>query len=136
MNETSRGDDQQTSEADAPDWDSLCVDYRKLAQFIGQGTGTFSEGPSSRHRVRANEGSEMVSPAYYRSEADRCRKLAEESTDPQAADRWRRLARDYSALADELDARPAPPAVMHAPMQQQPVQQQQGKQEPDDEEST
>ena len=70
----------------------------------------------------------MPTAEYYRSEAERCRKLAEESKDAQAAQRWRALARDYAALADALESALQPP-VMHAPMQQQPVQQQQSKTE-------
>ena len=70
----------------------------------------------------------MPTAEYYRSEAERCRKLAEESRDAEAAQRWRALARDYAALADALESAPQPPApVMHTPMQQQPVQQQQSK---------
>jgi hypothetical protein len=76
----------------------------------------------------------MVSVAYYRAEAERCRKLADDSRDSEAAQRWRALARDYGALADDLAASPIPaPPVMHVPMQQQPVQQQQQKKaEPED----
>jgi len=72
----------------------------------------------------------MVSPAYYRAEAARCHKLAEEAEDLEAAHRWRALARDYNALADQLD-KSEPPPVMHVPMQQQPLQQQQTKLDPD-----
>ena len=76
----------------------------------------------------------MVSVGYYRSEAARCRRLAEESKDSEAAARWRALARDYNALADALesDEAPAPPPTMHVPMQQQPIQQQQAKADPEE----
>jgi len=75
----------------------------------------------------------MASVAYYRHEAERSRKLADSSMDHEAAARWRALARDYNALADELDRTPSvPPPMMHVPMQQQPVQQQQSKTEPED----
>jgi len=74
----------------------------------------------------------MVSAGYYRSEAARCRRLAEESEDSEAAARWRALARDYNALADALEKDDAPPTTMHVPMQQQPLQQQQAKTEPDE----
>ena len=75
----------------------------------------------------------MVSAGYYRSEAARCRRLAEESEDSEAAARWRALARDYNALADALEKDDAPPPpTMHAPMQQQQPQQQQAKAEPDE----
>ena len=76
----------------------------------------------------------MVSARYYRSEAARCRRLAQESEDPEAAARWRALARDYNALADvlETDDAPPPPPAVHVPMQQQPIQQQQAKAEPEE----
>jgi hypothetical protein len=41
-------------------------------------------------------------------------------------------AADYDKLADALEATPSPPPIMHAPMHQQPVQQQQSKSEPED----
>ena len=74
----------------------------------------------------------MVSVAYYRAEAKRCRALAEESKDGTAAARWLRIARDYDNLADSLEAAPesTPPPSIHVPMQQQPLQQQQSKKEP------
>ena len=74
----------------------------------------------------------MPGAEYYRKEAERCRKLADASKDPEAARRWRALVRDYTALADELDERP-PPSVQRPPMQQQPVQQQQRKNTDDEE---
>jgi len=75
----------------------------------------------------------MASVAYYRHEAVRCSKLADSSKDQEAAARWRAMARDYNALADELDRTPSVPSpMMHVPMQQQPVQQQQSKTQPDD----
>ena len=74
----------------------------------------------------------MVSAGYYRGEAERCRKLAASSKDPEAAKRWRALARDYAALADDLDEASPPAAAMHVPMQQQPMQQQQGQSDPED----
>jgi hypothetical protein len=75
----------------------------------------------------------MVSVGYYRNEAARCRRLAEESKDLEAAARWRALARDYNALADALEEDEAPPLpTVHVPMQQQPIQQQQSKTEPEE----
>jgi hypothetical protein len=76
----------------------------------------------------------MVSVAYYRAEAQRCRALAAGTHDPVAAVRWLRIAKDYESLADSLETAPESVRlpVMHAPMQQQPVQQQQSKKEPDD----
>jgi hypothetical protein len=77
----------------------------------------------------------MVSVAYYRDEAARCRALAANTRDPIATARWTRIAIDYENLANSLEAAPAPPppAVMHVPMQQQPLQQQQAKTESDNE---
>jgi hypothetical protein len=76
----------------------------------------------------------MASVAYYRAEAQRCRELAAGTGDSEAAARWMRIAQDYENLAKSLEAVPesAMPPVMHVPMQQQPVQQQQTKIEPDD----
>jgi hypothetical protein len=48
----------------------------------------------------------MSSAEYYRTEADRCRKLAEISKAPEATRRWRALASDYNALADEIERVP------------------------------
>jgi hypothetical protein len=66
----------------------------------------------------------MPSAEYYRKEAERFHQLANESNEPEAASRWRALARDYAARADELEER-SPPAlpVSRGPMQQQEVQQ-------------
>ena len=75
----------------------------------------------------------MASVAYYRAEAERCRELAAAAKDDALAGQWRKLARDYEALAESLEARSGtPPPAMHVPMQQQPIQQQQTKIEPDD----
>jgi hypothetical protein len=77
----------------------------------------------------------MASVAYYRAEAERCRTLAAGTADPAAAARWTRIAQDYENLANSLEAAPEslpPPSVIHVPMQQQPLQQQQSKTEPDD----
>lgn len=74
----------------------------------------------------------MVSVAYYRAEAERCRALAGGTNDPEAALRWNRIANDYEALAEAVSAAGAKDSastVLHVPMQQQaqPVQQQQSK---------
>jgi hypothetical protein len=74
----------------------------------------------------------MVSAGYYRAEADRCRKLAASAKDTEAANGWRALARDYSALADSIDTSLYGPQAMRVPMQQQPIQQQQSESEPED----
>lgn len=77
----------------------------------------------------------MVSAAYYRKEAERCRALALGTNDAEAALRWNRIADDYQTLANAMQAdgdKLASPSMMHVPMQQQPVQQQQAKTEPED----
>ena len=74
----------------------------------------------------------MVSVPFYRQEAERYRKLAADAKNVRLADQYRKSARDYEALADELDPRPSPPPVQVTPMQQQPIQQQQSKSEPED----
>ena len=75
----------------------------------------------------------MASAEYYRTEAERARQAAMNSTDPETVLRWLRIAKDYTALAnameDEATARKPPP---RGKPQQQPVQQQQSKIEPDD----
>jgi hypothetical protein len=72
----------------------------------------------------------MSNPEHYRREAQRCRDLAASSPDPEAANRWRAIAADYDNLADAF-SNPAPP-IARVPMQQQPIQQQQSKTEPED----
>ena len=76
----------------------------------------------------------MVTPAYYRTEAARCRELAQGAKDPEIARQWRKMAQDYETLAESLEkvTVPLPPSAIHVSMQQQPVQQQQSKTEPDD----
>ena len=76
----------------------------------------------------------MVSVAYYRAEAERCRALATGTRDHAAATRWYKIAQDYENLANSLEAAPeqSPTPTMHVPMQQ-PVQQQQAKKKPDSE---
>jgi hypothetical protein len=51
---------------------------------------------------------------YYRGEAERCHQRADDSHDPEAARRWRALARDYAARAD-LEEESS--AASSAPMQ-------------------
>jgi hypothetical protein len=41
--------------------------------------------------------------SYFREEADRCRRLARDSTDPVLQVSMRRLADDYQMKADELE---------------------------------
>ena len=71
----------------------------------------------------------MASVAYYRREAERARAAAENSQDAETVMRWLRIAKDYESLAKSLEALPPSTSV---PMQQQPIQQQQAKTEPDD----
>jgi hypothetical protein len=81
----------------------------------------------------------MASAAYYREEAERCRKLAAAGSDSAMTTRWRQLAAEYDQLADALIATEPKPAVLEVPMQQQEIhhrqeaQQQQTKAEPKDE---
>jgi hypothetical protein len=77
-----------------------------------------------------------MSPDFYRREAERLRRLADDQTDPELAQKLRQMAAENDALAAELEPKgdkggPSPPA-MHVPMQQQPIQQQQSKTDPDD----
>jgi hypothetical protein len=75
----------------------------------------------------------MASVAYYRREAERARAAAYKSQDAETVLRWLRIAKDYENLANSLEALPVtPPPSTRVPMQQQPVQQQQSKTEPDD----
>jgi hypothetical protein len=68
----------------------------------------------------------VPSAEYLRKKAEHYHQLANESKDPEAAERWRALARDLAASADELEER-APPAlpVSRGLVQQQEIQQQQ-----------
>ena len=75
----------------------------------------------------------MASASYYRIEAARCRELAAHSPDADMAKRWRSLAADYDTLAEALEASPGLPVQSAAPMQQQPMQQQQAKTKSEDE---
>ena len=72
----------------------------------------------------------MMDVEFYRAEAERCHRLAEGSKDPEAAARWLAMSRDNHARADELEA--ARRRSYGPSMQQQPVQQQQSKREPED----
>jgi hypothetical protein len=62
---------------------------------------------------------------YYIREAQRCRELAATAPDSKTARRWKKLADDYSILAEELDAHiHHRPPILHFPQQ---AQQQQSK---------
>jgi hypothetical protein len=83
-------------------------------------------------------GSAMTSAAYYRREAERARQSAVDSKEPDAILRWLKIAKDYRALADALETEERAPSVSVPPPvsgpQQQPVQQQQSKIEPNENE--
>jgi hypothetical protein len=74
----------------------------------------------------------MPSVSYYRTEAAHCRALALAAGDPVAAARWSGIASDYEKLANSLESVPFSPPLVHVPMQQRPMQQQQSKSEPED----
>ena len=74
----------------------------------------------------------MVGAPYYRSEADRCRRRAADNPTSESAKRWLQLAADYDQLADALELDEAEPRAQPRAMQQQPMQQQQSKAEPED----
>ena len=68
-------------------------------------------------------------------EAKQCRDMAAATHDQQAAVRWRRNAKDYDTLAAALameEQKESVALVARMPMQQQPIQQQQSKFEPED----
>jgi hypothetical protein len=44
-----------------------------------------------------------MSPAFYRAEAERCRRLANEQTDSKEKGRLLTLAAEYVALADDVE---------------------------------
>ena len=74
----------------------------------------------------------MVGAPYYRSEAERCRRRAADDPASESAKRWLQLAADYEQLAEALESDEAEPRAQPSPMQQQPMQQQQTKAEPED----
>jgi hypothetical protein len=47
----------------------------------------------------------IMSPDFYRKEAERLRRLADNQTDPSLAQKLRQMAAEHNALALELDAR-------------------------------
>jgi hypothetical protein len=77
----------------------------------------------------------MSTPAYYRSEAARCRELATKSREANAIKRWLKMALEYEQLAECMASVPQAvrgvPDVQRVPMQQQEIQQQQSRIEPD-----
>lgn len=75
----------------------------------------------------------MAGASYYRSEAERCRKRAAADPTSDSKSRWLQLAAEYDQLADALEADGTEPRVQPRPLQQQPMQQQQSKADPDKE---
>ena len=72
----------------------------------------------------------MTSAAFYRGEAERARAAAANSKDPETVLRWLRIAKDYHALADAMEAKERKLSGVPPPFgqpQQQPLQQQQAK---------
>jgi len=63
---------------------------------------------------------------FYRDEAVRCQRRAEQSRHPERAKKWRDLADDYLRLALQFEETEAPPPGPGA-FVPQAVQQQQGK---------
>ena len=49
------------------------------------------------------ERSAAMNQSHFREQADRCRRLARESTDSDLQERLRRQADEYQMLADELE---------------------------------
>ena len=74
----------------------------------------------------------MVGIDHYRKEAERCRELAAATANSDMASRWRSLAADYEKLADALEETGGAVAMQRAPMQHQPMQQQQSRSEPEE----
>ena len=69
----------------------------------------------------------------YRRYAKFCREQALLLHGGAEADRWVHLAREYDRLGDVAAGMDEIPPVSTAPMQQQPMQQQQAKAKPEDE---
>lgn len=71
----------------------------------------------------------MPSAAYYRTEANRCRQLANSAQESALATRWRGIAREYDLLADAMDEQ----SYVARPVEKPQVQQmQQGKLDQDE----
>ena len=70
----------------------------------------------------------MGDSAYCRTEALQMLEWADASPNRDMARRWRRLAEEYTTMAEQLEARDlGRPPLLGAPMQAQPRQQQQSK---------
>lgn len=73
----------------------------------------------------------MSTPAYYRTEAERCRSMAASMPESAAVKRWLQLALEYEQLADGI-ARAMPVAAPVQPQQVAMQQQQLAPEKPRD----
>jgi hypothetical protein len=77
----------------------------------------------------------MSTPAFYESQAARCREYAAKSRDADTIKRWLQLALEYEQLAETMasvsQVAGGAPQMQREPMQQQEIQQQKSKSEPD-----
>jgi hypothetical protein len=71
----------------------------------------------------------MSTPAFYESQAARCREYAAKSGDANTIKRWLQLALEYEQLAKIMDSGSQVTRGAHL-MQQQETQQQQSKTKP------
>ena len=72
----------------------------------------------------------MSTPAFYESQAARCREYAAKSRDEHTIKRWLQLALEYEQLAESMASVPQVADGAHQ-VQQQEIQQQQSKSESD-----
>ena len=77
----------------------------------------------------------MSTPAFYESQAARCREYAAKSRDADTIKRWLQLALEYEQLAETMasvsQVAGGASQMQREPMQQQETQQQKSKSEPD-----
>jgi hypothetical protein len=77
----------------------------------------------------------MSTPAFYESQAARCREYAAKSRDADTIKRWLQLALEYEQLAASMASVPqvadGAPQAQRLSKQQQEIQQRQGKSESD-----
>ena len=72
----------------------------------------------------------MSTPAFYESQAARCREYAAKSREAGTIKRWLQLALEYEQLAESMISVPQVADGAHQ-VQRQEIQQQQGKSESD-----
>jgi hypothetical protein len=72
----------------------------------------------------------MSTPAFYESQAARCREYAAKSRDAGTIKRWLQLALEYEQLAESMISVPQVADGAHK-VRQQEIQQQQSKSESD-----